>query len=224
MFDFSLQHVREGVVLLVSLILSIAVHEFGHAFSADRLGDRLPRSQGRVTLNPFVHADPIGTLAFPLIGHFVFGGMLFGWGRPVMVNPVAFNRRLRMKTAHAIVAFAGPLMNVLLAVLVTLLLTVLWATGIVTPESELSRGIVMVIQLNWVLFFFNLIPTPPLDGGAVLAWMLPDRHERVMDTLQQYGFVILLLLLVSGVLGPYFRFTALPMTELFLGFAWAVAY
>ena len=190
--------VREAVVFLIALVLSIAVHEFGHAISADKLGDRTPRLQGRVTLNPIAHADPMGTLIFPLVAVLLNTGILFGWGRPVQINPAAFTRKLRMKTGHLIVAAAGPAMNVVLAILLTVLLGVLLVTGILDPESEVVRGIAMVIRLNWVLCFFNLIPVPPLDGGAVLAGLLPDRYSRHMDLLNQYGFFILIGLLVTG--------------------------
>ncbi|PID39765.1 MAG: hypothetical protein CSA24_00475 [Deltaproteobacteria bacterium] len=191
--------VRTAIVMLIAFVLSIAVHEFGHAFIADRLGDSTPRYQGRVTLNPIAHADPIGTIALPLIGIFL-GGMVIGWGKPVMVNPTAFTRRLRMKTAHMIVAFAGPLMNVLMAFAITVLLAILVKTGVLKGHAELANGIAQVIYLNWLLFFFNLIPVPPLDGGAVLAGLLPDKAQNVVDFLNQYGFIILIGLLLSGVL------------------------
>lgn len=196
----TLAKIRESVVQMIALVLSIAVHEFGHAFVADKLGDRTPRTQGRVTLNPLVHADPIGTVVFPLVGMYM-GGFIFGWGRPVLVNPAAFTRKLRMKVAHMLVAAAGPAMNMVLALLVTILLVALVAAGVVEAHSEIGRGIISVIHLNWILMLFNLIPCPPLDGGAVLAGLLPDRHDHVMDFLNQYGFLIFIGLLVSGVLG-----------------------
>lgn len=200
MFDLSLEKVRFAVVQLIALVLSIAVHEFGHAIAADRLGDGTPRHQGRVTLNPLVHADPIGTLLFPLVG-LLAGGFIFGWGRPVMVNPLAFTRKLRMKISHMLVAAAGPAMNVLLATLLTILLAVLAGTGVLSPAHPIFAGIYSAIVLNWILAFFNLIPCPPLDGGAVLAGLLPDRHSNVIDFLNQYGLVILILLLISGLIG-----------------------
>lgn len=196
--ELPLDMVREAVVFLIALVLSIAVHEFGHAFAADKLGDRTPRLQGRVTLNPIVHADPIGTLVVPLMAVFLNTGLLLGWGRPVQVNPVAFTRKLSMKMGHLIVAAAGPAMNVLLALLITLLLGVLLATGVLNPKSDITNGISMVVRLNWILFFFNLLPVPPLDGGAVLAGLLPRGYERYMDFLNQYGFFILIGLLVTG--------------------------
>jgi Zn-dependent protease len=185
-------------VYLIALVLSIAVHEFGHAIVADKLGDRTPRYQGRVTLNPLAHADPIGTFLFPVIGLFSGMGILFGWGKPVQINPLAFSRRFRVKTGHLLVAAAGPAMNVLLALLVTILFAILLATRVVQPQHPIALGIMQVIHLNWVLCFFNLIPCPPLDGGAVLAGLLPDKHDNVNQFLNQYGFIILIGLLVTG--------------------------
>jgi Zn-dependent protease len=198
MFNLSPERIREAVVYLIALVLSIAVHEFGHAITADKLGDRTPRYQGRVTLNPLAHADPIGTFLFPLIGLFAGGGILFGWGKPVQINPVAFTHKLRMKVAHLIVAAAGPAMNVLLAMLVTIIFAVLLATKAISLGHPLAMGIIQVIHLNWVLCFFNLIPCPPLDGGAVLAGLLPDKYDNVNQFLNQYGFIILIGLLVTG--------------------------
>jgi Zn-dependent protease len=190
--------IRTALVMLIAFILSVAVHEFGHAIMADKLGDSTPRSQGRVSLNPMVHADPIGTIALPLFGAFM--GFVIGWGKPVMVNPLAFTRKLRMKVAHLIVALAGPMMNVFLAIFVTGLLTVLVATGVLTAKDEIVMGIFQVIYINWLLFFFNLLPIPPLDGGAVLAGLLPDRAQPFLAQLNQYGFIILIALFASNAL------------------------
>jgi Zn-dependent protease len=198
MLNLTPERIKEAVVYLIALVLSIAVHEFGHALVADRLGDRTPRYQGRVTLNPLVHADPIGTFLFPILGILFSGGVLFGWGKPVQINPLAFSRRFRMKIGHLMVAAAGPAMNVLLALLVTVLLAVLLGTKALSLGHPIASGLVQVIALNWVLAFFNLIPCPPLDGGAVLAGILPDRHDHVIQFLNQYGFVILIGLLLTG--------------------------
>ncbi|MFH1130141.1 MAG: site-2 protease family protein [Pseudomonadota bacterium] len=197
-FDLSPQRIREAVVFLIALVLSIAVHEFGHAIMADKLGDRTPRSQGRVTLNPLAHADPIGTLLFPLIALLTNMGILFGWGKPVLINPMAFTRRFRKKVSHLFVALAGPAMNVILALIVTIIFGLGIATKIIQPDQDIANGLIQVIMLNWVLFFFNLIPCPPLDGGAVLAGILPDRHQNIIEFLQRYGFLILIGLLVTG--------------------------
>lgn len=215
MFNLTPEQVRDVTVTLIALVLSIAVHEFGHAFVADRLGDRTPRLQGRVTLNPLAHADLFGTLIFPLLALFMNIGLLFGWGKPVQVNPVAFTRRLRMKTGHLLVAAAGPAMNVVLAVLVTVIYGVLIATRVMSPMAPIAQGIIDVIRLNWVLCFFNLIPCPPLDGGTVLAGLLPDRYQDITRFLQQYGKYILIALLVTG-LARYFVAPAVWLTHLSL--------
>ena len=199
------RQIQDAAVFLIALILSIAVHEYGHALIADKLGDPTPRHQGRVTLNPMVHADPLGTFIFPLVSFFLNPGILFGWGKPVMVNPLAFTRRFRMKIAHLFVAIAGPAMNVALALLVTALFGTLVAAKAVDPGTRLAGGIVKVIYLNWILFFFNLIPCPPLDGGTVLAGLLPDKYEHVNQFLRQYGFFILFGLLITGAVGIFVK-------------------
>lgn len=213
--------IRTALVMLIAFILSVAVHEFGHAIMADKLGDSTPRSQGRVTLNPMAHIDPIGTIALPLFGAFM--GFVIGWGRPVMVNPVAFTRRLRMKVAHLLVALAGPLMNVVLAIIVTALLTILLLTGVLHGTEEIVGGIKQVILINWLLFFFNLLPVPPLDGGAVLAGLLPDSSRGFVDTLNQYGFIILIALFASGAL-RYLLYPAYLMTNWSLAIVSAIVF
>jgi len=124
----NLEFFRNVIVSMIALILSIAVHEFGHAFVADRLGDKLPRSQGRVTLNPIAHMSLLGTVALPLIG-LVLGGFVIGWGKPVMVQPVSFSRRFRMKTGHLMVAAAGPIMNLLFGMVISIILLVCVRSG-----------------------------------------------------------------------------------------------
>jgi Zn-dependent protease len=192
---------------LIILILSIAVHEFAHAYIADRLGDRLPRHQGRVTLNPLAHADPIGTLLFPAIG-MIFGMGTFGWGRPVQVSPASFTRKMRMRTAHMLVAAAGPGSNIAFGLLISLVLFTLYQTGAVAAASGgLFEALSYAILINFILAFFNLIPAPPLDGGTVLAGLLPDRMMPAYNRFSQYGiFVLFAFLLIPSltmvVLGP----------------------
>lgn len=194
--------IRNLVVSMISLILSIAVHEFGHAFVADKLGDRLPRHQGRVTLNPLVHADPIGTYALPIGGFILtamsghYPGIGFGWGKPVQVNPAAFTRKLRMKVGHLLVSAAGPAMNLLFGTLVLFITFALAKFGVI-KNIEIAIALERLIILNYILAFFNLVPVPPLDGGAVMVGLLPDRHSKLVDTIGQYSFMILAALMFT---------------------------
>jgi Zn-dependent protease len=215
--------IRDAAITLIILIASLAVHEFGHAFVADRLGDPTPRSQGRVTLNPLAHISLIGTIIVPLVMA-LSNAPGIGWAKPVQVNPLAYRRRnkqgrrIRMGTGEILVSAAGPAMNVLLALLVTVILTVLLATKLVVPgaspvQSEIYAGIKQVIMINWCLVFFNLIPCPPLDGSWILAELLPRKHQRVMDFLEQYGMFILMGLVFTGLVG-YLLIPAVYLTAL----------
>jgi Zn-dependent protease len=191
--------IAEGVVYLVALVLSICVHEFGHAFVADRLGDRLPCAQGRVTLNPLAHIDPIGSLLFPAIGLFAgpaIGQRLIGWGKPVRISLAARDLRwkLSLKTAHALIAIAGPAMNILFALVLSALYYALVRTGI--GGGMLQGAVAGVILMNLALSIFNLLPIPPLDGAAVLARVMPHRAEPFMQRLNQYGFFIFIALIL----------------------------
>jgi Zn-dependent protease len=205
------------VINLITLVLSITVHEFGHAIVADRLGDRLPRSQGRVTLNPLSHADPIGTIAFPLVSMIFAGFIGFGWGRPVLVRPSAFTRRLRMRTAHLLVAAAGPTMNLLFAFVISLVLFVLYRAGVVSDATVLYTAILQAILLNFVLAFFNLIPAPPLDGGTVLAGLLPERLLPAYEKVQQYGMFVLFAFLLIPQLSSVFLKPAYGLFQILAG-------
>ncbi len=189
--DLSVDTLRMVVVNLITLILSITVHEFGHAIVADRLGDRLPRSQGRVTLSPLAHADPIGTLALPAILMLTGSSVGFGWGRPVMVNPGSFSRRFTMRTAHLLVAAAGPAMNLLFGILISFILFALYPNVI---GVEVAQALANAVFMNFILMFFNLVPFPPLDGGTVLAGLLPRHMLPAWENLSRYGFLIVMLI------------------------------
>jgi Zn-dependent protease len=222
--DLSPDALRMVIVKMIILILSIAVHEFGHAIMADRLGDDLPRSQGRVTLNPIAHADPIGTLMLPALGLLLTGGASigFGWGRPVQINPRAFTRRLRTKVAHMFVAAAGPGMNIGFGLFISIVWFFLVKYGALGFQSELHAGIHTAIQINFVLAFFNLIPAPPLDGGSVLAGLLPDRMQPAYRNYAQYGIFVVLAFMMIPTLSAIFLY---PARKLYLGWiTWLMGY
>jgi Zn-dependent protease len=200
---------------LIILILSVCVHEYGHAFVADRLGDRLPRQQGRVSLNPFAHVDPIGTLALPIVGLLASGGAAtgFGWGKPVMVQPNNFSRRFSMRVGHMMVAAAGPTMNVLFGTLIAGILSILIHAGVHMPYW-VHEMTLYAIFLNYVLAFFNLLPAPPLDGGAVIMGLLPDRLSRQYAQYQAYGIFVVAAFILIPALQPVFVW---PATQVFHG-------
>jgi Zn-dependent protease len=200
--DLSSDDIRRIVQVLITLILSICVHEFGHAIVADKLGDPLPRSQGRTTLNPVAHADPIGTLLFPLIALVATGGQSigFGWGRPVEVSPRHFTRRLSMRTGHMLVAAAGPTMNILFGIFISLVHLTLLETGVLDPSHPINEPLFYAVLMNFVLAFFNLIPAPPLDGGAVLEGLLPSRYLPTWHRISVYGpFVLMAVIFIPQV-------------------------
>lgn len=193
--DITVDQVRVALFSVVAIVISIAVHEFGHAFVADRLGDRIPRLQGRLTLSPMAHIDPIGTLLVPLLsalGTFPF----LGWGKPVQTHPANYTKRLSMATGHMLVAAAGPFMNFLLAVLVSVVIVALGRAGVL-PASVQDWLIRYLLVLNIVLLFFNLIPIGPLDGAAVLEGLLPASLHRIAELNRKYGMLVLLLLFFS---------------------------
>jgi Zn-dependent protease len=197
------EKLKFAFLYLVALVLSICVHEFGHAFVADKLGDPLPRSQGRVTLNPLAHIDPIGTLLLPLVAVFsgpAIGSRILGWGKPVQISLSArsMTRKVSIRTAHALIAIAGPMMNVLFALVLSGGFILLLRRG--EQYQQLAVGVAGVIQMNIGLCLFNLLPIPPLDGGAILARFVPRRYDNVLDNINRYGFIVLFALLMTGLL------------------------
>jgi Zn-dependent protease len=189
-----------GLTTYVVLLFSLSVHESAHAWMAHRLGDDTAFSQGRVSLNPIVHMDPIGTLLFPLLQIFT-GALLLGWAKPTPYNPANFRRDVSLRQGHMLVAAAGPVSNFILAALFTIVFIVMFRAGIVDSwRHPATRVMFTGISLNVMLAIFNLFPIPPLDGSKVASYGLPgnmgERYDRVMEP---YGFVILLLLVMTGV-------------------------
>lgn len=170
------------------LILSVVVHEVSHGFAANYLGDPTARLAGRLSLNPTKHIDPIGSVLVPLLLFFTNAGVMFGWAKPVPVNPY----NLRGKYGEAIVAAAGPLSNVGIAIIFGLLIRL---AGELLPPSFLHVT-VLVVVINIVLAIFNLVPIPPLDGSKILFAFLPYHQQRLRETLERWGFFIVLIFIV----------------------------
>jgi Zn-dependent protease len=187
------------VLKIPALLLAVTLHEVAHGVVADRLGDPTPRLQGRLTLNPLPHIDPLGALAFILAG--------FGWARPVPVNAANLRHPVR---DMAWIAVAGPATNFVVAFVALVALVLARRSDLPSVLAEPLGGICLwAFQFNLALGIFNLIPLPPLDGGHFLPFMLPHGAARALRTLEQYGPLLLLLLVVSGatryVVGPVFE-------------------
>jgi Zn-dependent protease len=175
-------------------LFALTIHEFAHAHAADRFGDPTPRRYGRLTLNPVPHMDLIGTVVFPLLGMMNPGMVIFGWARPV---PIGIH--FLSKAQDNVVSLAGVTVNLIAAFLFGLVYRVLVASGV---DAESVRPFFQpAIMINLALFAFNLVPIPPLDGSHVLRNLLPDTlGERYWHAMARYGFLIIMVLMVSGLL------------------------
>jgi Zn-dependent protease len=203
-------HFAQIFIALIVLLFSLTVHETAHAWTADRLGDPTARLLGRVSLNPLVHIDPIGTVVFPLIAA-ISGVPLIGWAKPVPVN----GRQLRNpRRDYMLVAAAGPASNLALAIVAALALHAVPVSPVTIGEPNVSAPVVALLaqlrQINVLLAVFNMIPIPPLDGGNVLAGLLPRSLAIPFARMRPYGFLLLYVLMYTGVLTmlvvPPFRF------------------
>lgn len=206
----------EIISRVITLIIAFSLHEFAHAKTADLLGDDTPRQAGRLTLNPLVHLDPIGTLMLILVG--------FGWAKPVPINPAAVRRN--NKAGLMLVSLAGPFTNFALALVASLL----FRFNLVSPYSTstgilptLGQFLLEFIYINVMLFLFNLLPLAPLDGEKVLEFLLPEKFQPVFAQIRQYGPYILLLLAFIGpqigfdLFGVILREPLLRITHLLVG-------
>jgi len=175
------------------ILLSIAVHECAHAVVAYKLGDRSQKLQGRMTLDPLVHMDIIGFICIVLFR--------FGWGKPVLVDDSNFKNRSR---DNMLVSIAGPLSNLVLAVISAIILAILALTNIVDIAAASQIGTIIItmlmlsVQYNVIFAVFNMLPIPPLDGSKVLAHFLPQKTKNVMYNLERYSFYIIIILLATG--------------------------
>lgn len=189
---------REGLIAflytLPALLISLSIHEFAHAWVAYKQGDISQKIRGRLTLDPFKHIDPIGFLCIVLCG--------VGWGRPVMVDDRNFKNS---RKGTMLTALAGPVSNLLLAVLLTLVLKILMMLGVFDNIVANSIGTIFLqmflytIEFNIVFGIFNLIPLPPLDGSKVLAYFLPQSLRGIMYTLERYSFIIILIIFCTNI-------------------------
>jgi len=176
--------VGTGILFIAVLIISVIVHEISHGYMANYLGDPTARLQGRLTMNPIPHIDPLGSVIVPGLLALTGTGVIFGWAKPVPYNPHNLNSRY----GDALVAAAGPVSNLVLAVLAGLV----FRLTPVTAADPTGLFLLSVVLINIVLMVFNLVPIPPLDGSKILFEFLPAKFNYIRDALEQYGFVILL--------------------------------
>lgn len=180
------------------VLIAITFHEFAHGYAAYKLGDNTAKSQGRLSLNPFAHLDPIGTLLLLVAG--------FGWGKPVEVNPRNYTRKMSMEKGEAIVSAAGPLMNFVLAIIFTLIYCALYKFASTAFLTSTIGWIILLlisstISINIGLGVFNLIPLPPLDGSKIIMPFLPYKAKEFFMNNEQIFYIIFILIWITGVAG-----------------------
>ena len=193
------------LIILPVLLFSLTIHETAHAVTADWYGDPTARRLGRISLNPLVHLDPVGSVALPLMA-FYFGGFIFGWAKPVPVNTANLQNHRR---DFLVIAAAGPASNIVMAIGASALLGLV-PGGLGAAEGTpavLATLLLFMVQFNLILAVFNMLPIPPLDGGNVLAGLLPETLAASYDRLiRPFGFLILIVLMATGwlyrIIGP----------------------
>src|SRR5882724_7783182 len=217
--------IQQFILYMVALIFSLSVHESAHAWMSSRFGDDLARSQGRISLNPISHVDPIGTLLFPAIAFFTHAPLI-GWAKPTPVNPLKWRNK---RVANFWVSAAGAISNFIIAIVAGVVIRTLYSLGVVddglgliNSSSIIANGAIELLisffTLNVALGVFNLLPIPPLDGSKVLASLLPPGFESGIETLERFGFILLFIAVFTGVLGTIFRFVMpLAWASLFIG-------
>lgn len=207
MEELTLERIATGLTYYVVLLFSLSVHESAHGWVAHRMGDDTALSQGRVSLNPLVHIDPIGTILMPLVQFFAAGIPLLAWAKP---TPVVARNFREVARGQVLVAGAGPVSNVVLAVLFTGLLFAAVRGGLVQGAGDVPFLILAIgVQMNVALALFNLVPLPPLDGSWVASWGLPrpiaERYDRLVEPLGPW-LLLILLVPVGWVLRPMIEF------------------
>jgi Zn-dependent protease len=209
-----LQKIQIGnlIIWFIVLLFSLSFHEAAHAWTSERFGDDTGRMQGRITLNPIAHIDPIGTILFPILS--AIGGIpLLGWAKPVQTNPLLWRDKTK---ANIMVSAAGPLSNFILAVIAFVIIKALLMNGVlmlnggyytlVGPApgqaafmAPLAVFLSVMLLLNVLLGVFNFIPVPPLDGSHILEEMLPSGMQEAYYQIRPFGFILLYLLMFLGV-------------------------
>lgn len=207
------------ILSIPAVLLAITVHEFGHAFAAYKLGDDTPVRQGRLTLNPLDHVDPLG-IAMLLFAH-------IGWGKPVQVDPRNYNRNITVEKADAIVSFAGPLMNFITAIIFALIYCALYRfAGISLLTSNIGYIIISIIAsivtMNIGLGVFNMIPLPPLDGSKIFLPILPRNAKYWFIQHEQMFYFIFLAIWITGIAGRLISPIISQITQWILTFAMTV--
>lgn len=221
---------RHALAFVVCFVVATAFHEYAHAFTANRLGDRTGESEGRLTLNPLAHADPVGTIALPMLAGMMHFMMPLGWGRPVPFRPAHFSRRMSMRAGSALVSVAGPLANLIQAAITVGVAALL--VRVIGLQPDQHAGVFAILGvflvLNMALVVFNMLPIHPLDGGKILSWLLPARFDFVDDFLTRYGWAILLGLMfavpqvLAAIFHPLYRLADFLMAT--VSPAWAKQY
>ncbi|MBU3735352.1 MAG: site-2 protease family protein [Methylobacterium sp.] len=192
----ALDTVQRVTVYVLPVVFAITVHEAAHGYVARHFGDMTAAAEGRITLNPLKHIDPVGTLLVPALT-LLLGGILFGWAKPVPVN---FGRLRHPKRDMLWVAAAGPASNFAMALLWAVAIKI---SALLPPYAGLPLALMGAagIMINAVLMVLNLLPLPPLDGGRIAVSLLPHRYAWKFAQLERWGFVILIVLLFTGILG-----------------------
>lgn len=210
--DFA-QIIQTVAIYALPVLFAITVHEAAHGYAARHFGDNTAWSQGRVTLNPIKHIDPVGTLLMPLILYFATGGnFLFGYAKPVPVN---FGRLRNPKRDMVWVALAGPGSNFVQALAWGALLMLLHALGV--HERFFLGMCVAGFNVNLVMFAFNLFPLPPLDGGRILVGLLPWKQAVAVSRIEPWGFFIVMALVISGIVGSLWLDPLIALSKIAIG-------